>query len=136
MIDLAGALSISEKIVKGVKSLYRLYKKNPTAYLNGSLTSGLEVAYRIIALFEAHGVKRTQIYQLLSDQFPEVTPAIDAENLKNHLSGELIKTVSTLFSVRVAWLEGEDGPIYDPLIHYKDLAEFVDFVRKLKMRNQ
>jgi hypothetical protein len=135
MVDVAGSVSIFEKILKAVKWLYRQYKNNPATHLNGSLESGLEVANRIIALFEAHGVKRTQIYQLLGDKFPEVTPAVDAENLKNHLSGELIKSVSTLFSVRVAWLEGEDGPIYDPLIHYKDLSEFVDFVRKLTMRN-
>ncbi len=136
MFDIAGLLSIFEKITKGGKSLYQLYRENPAPYLKGSLKSGLEVAYRIIALFEAHGVKRTQIYQLLDMQFPGVTPGIDAENLKNCLSGELIKAVSALFAVRQAWLEGEDGPIYNPLFHYKDFPEFVHFVGELKTRNQ
>lgn len=47
--------------------LYGLYKKNPSHYLEGRLTTGLDVAYRALALFEAHGVKRTQIYCILGE---------------------------------------------------------------------
>lgn len=135
MFDIAGPLSILEKIAKGGRSLYQLYRENPASYLKGTLKTGLEVAYRIIALFEAHNVKRTQIYHLLSVQFPGVTPVIEAESLKNCLSGELIKAVSELFAVRQSWIEGEDGPIYKPLIHYKNLADYVHFIGELRASN-
>ena len=135
MIEIAGSLKIFDKVFKGGKYLYQLYKKNPAYYLKGSLSSGLQVAYRIIALFEAHNVKRTQIYQILGDKFPEISPAIDAESLKSQLSGSLIQEVSDLFAVRQAWVEGEAGPIYEPLIHYKGLRNFIDFITDLKARN-
>lgn len=134
-MDVAGGLSIFDKVIQGGKFLLGQYRKNPAHYLDGELTSGLEIAYRIIALFEAHDVKRTQIYRILGDKFPEVTPALDVEKLQSILNGELVTRISEIFGVRQAWIEGEAGHIYDPLCHYKNFPDLVDFARKLKDRN-
>jgi hypothetical protein len=104
-------------------------------YLSGMVTTGEGVANRIIALFEAHDVKQTQIYRLLGDQFPEVTPSLDEKELQSLLSAELIDRVSQLFGVRKVWLEGEEGRIYEPLFHYKDFPAFVAYVRMLRARS-
>jgi hypothetical protein len=134
-MDIAGGVSIFEKLFKGGKYLLGQYRKNPSYYLDGELTSGLDVAYRIIALFEAHDVKRTQIYRLLGDRFPEIKPSLDAEHLQTLLNGELFDSVCEIFGVRKAWVEGEAGRIYDPLYHYKDLSAFGRFAHELKERN-
>lgn len=36
--------------------------------------------------------------------------------------------------MRQAWVEGEDGLIYDPLVHYRDFQSFAEFVREIKSR--
>lgn len=114
------------------RDLYGLYKKDPSHYLEGRLSTGLDVAYRVIGFFEAHGVKRTQIYRILGERFPEITPSLDAEKLLSILNEELIQNVCDLFGVRRAWVEGEDEKIYETLQQYKDFPAFVDFVHKLK----
>ncbi len=135
MVDIGGSLTILDKLFKGIKYLYQLYKKNPARYLTGSLSTGLELSYRIIALFEAHNVKRTQIYLLLGKQFPKISPTLDAGSLKDYINGEMLEAVSKMFGVRQSWLEGEAGPIYEPLLHYKGLKKYIDFIDGLNSRN-
>ncbi len=135
MIDIAGGISIFDRVLKGGRYLFGKYRKNPSLYLEGTLTSGLELAYRIIALFEAHDVKRTQIYRVLGKDFPEIKPSLDAEKLQPIISEDLFARISELLGVRQAWLEGENGPIYELLSHYKNISAYVDFIQKLKQRN-
>jgi hypothetical protein len=135
MLDILGGINIIEKVLKWGGTLWRRHKKNPSHYLGGELSSGLDIAYRIIALFEAHDVKRTQIYRLLGDRFPEITPSLDVEKLKSLLDGDLFDRVCELFGVRKSWVEGDIGPIYTPVPLYKNFSEFVVFVRNLKARN-
>ena len=135
MIDIAGGISIFDRGLGFGRHLFGQYRKNPSLYLEGKLTSGLELAYRIIGLFEAHDVSRTQIYRLLSKEFPDIKPSLNAEALQPLISAELIANISELFGVRKAWLEGEAGHIYDPLGHYKNISAYVDFIRDLKDRN-
>lgn len=134
-MGIAEGVSIFEKVLKGGRYLFNQYRKNPALYLEGKLTTGLELAYRIIALFEAHGVNRTQIYRVFGNEFPAIKPSLDAETLQPLISAELIARISELFGVRKAWLEGESGRIYEPLCHYKDISAYVDFIRNLKERN-
>ncbi len=135
MIDLAWGISIFDRVLGLGRHLFGQYRKNPSLYLEGKLTSGLELAYRIIALFEAHDVSRTQIYRLLGKEFPDIKPSLNAEALQPLISAELIAHVAGLFGVRKAWLEGEAGRIYEPLCHYKNISAYVDFIGKLKDRN-
>jgi len=123
-----------EKVFKGVNYLWRRYKENPSSYLEGTLKDGPSIAYRIIALFEAHDVKRTQIYRLLGEKFPDIKPTLDAKKLESLLNGEIIDTVCEMFGVKKAWVEGEAGPIYDTQDYSKNLPAFVDFVRDLMVR--
>jgi hypothetical protein len=109
-------IGLIEPLRKIWRDLYGLYKKNPSHYLEGRLTTGLDVAYRVIGLFEAHGIKRTQIYRILGETFPEITPSLDAEKLQTMLNEALIRKICDLFGVRRAWLEGEDERIYE-MIH-------------------
>ena len=109
MMDIAGGISIFDRVLGLGRHLFGQYRKNPSLYLEGKLTSGLELAYRIIALFEAHDVSRTQIYRLLGKEFPDIKPSLNAEALQPLISAELIAHVADLFGVRKAWLEGEAG---------------------------
>jgi hypothetical protein len=135
MMDVIGGINILERLFKAARYFRRQYRRNPYHYLEGSLNSGLDIAYRIIALFEAHGVKKTQIYRLLGERFSEIKPSLEAQQLQTILNGDLINAVSELFGVRKAWVEGEGGRIYEPLCHYKDLPAFEKFVSELRSRN-
>lgn len=130
-MDIPGGLNIIEKIIKWGRFILERRKDNPEYYLEGPLKSGLDISYRFIGLFEAHDVKRTQIYRLLGNRFPKVGPALDVKGPEFLITGDLIDYVSNLFGVRKAWMEGESGPIYDPLIHYKNLSSFYDCVKGL-----
>lgn len=132
MIDIFQFIGTVDKLTKVFKFLYKSYKKNPSSYLSGSLSDGIDLSYRIIALFEAHNCKRTQIHHFLRDQFPNISPTLNADSLHDQLSTELIEIVSGLFGVRQSWLEGEDGPIYELLHHYKDIGSLTDFLKNLK----
>ena len=125
-------IGLIEPLRKIWQDLYGRYKKNPSHYLEGWLTSGLDVAYRVIALFEAHEVKRTQIYRILGETFQEITPSLDAEKLQTMLNEALIRKICEFFGVQRAWLEGEDVEIYETLDHYKDFSAFVELVGSLK----
>jgi len=81
MFDVAGSVGVIDKLVKVGRYFFRLYKNKPSNYLGGSLSDGLEVSNRIIALFEAHHVRRTQIYHILGEMFPVILPGINAQTL-------------------------------------------------------
>lgn len=130
-MDIPGGLNIIEKIIKGGRFILKRRKDNSEYYLEGPLKSGLDISYRIIGLFEAHDVKRTQIYRLLGDRFPEIEPSLDARRLKSIITGELIEYVSSLFGVKKTWIEGEAGRIYEPLVHYKNLSGFNNYIERL-----
>ncbi len=131
MIEVSTIWSILKDLLSLGRAVSNKYKKIPNRYLHGELTTGLEISYRIIALFEAHGIKRTQIYNVLKEKFPAIGPSIDATKLDSIISGDLLDFISESFGIRKVWLEGEDGPIYEPLLHYKNFEEFSCFVTDL-----
>lgn len=81
-------------------------------------------AQRFIQVFLDHGVEVTQIPRLLT--------AIKLDNLKSEeallavLTPEILAQTAQLFGVRLEWLEGVDGTIYEYLACYKRPTQLLD----------
>mgnify|MGYP001186439139 CR=1 FL=1 len=134
-MDIPTGISIIEKSFKAGQFLFIWSQKRTARYLYVELQNGVDIANRIIALFEAHGVKRTQIYHFIGEEFPDVKPTITAEKLEQLIDKRLIDFISELFGVRKEWIEGEKGPIYPALCFYKNLSGFVAFCHDIIERH-
>jgi hypothetical protein len=81
------------------------------------------LATRFIALFESHGVHRTQIPEFFDHGLGIPSCASDDELLKR-LTPEIINDVVKLFGVNKEWLEGSSKEIYDIPNFYKHPEKF------------
>jgi hypothetical protein len=97
---------------------------------NSQKNHSSEVVARFLYLFKAHGLERTQIPRFLGDEFGiSVADVSTDENLLLALNEEILNTACNRFGVRRAWLDGADKKIYELLYYYKDLPEYVSFIK-------
>ena len=87
-------------------------------------------AKRLIAAFEAHGIKRQQIIRLLPPQVmqgkPELTMAdfSSPKKLKLKLSPQLLDWAAGYLNLKRAWLDGVGESPHHVMDHYKHPAEY------------
>lgn len=82
-------------------------------------------AAKILEVFEAHGVARTQISRLLPERFAiPMKDFASADKLKEHLTPAFIDWVAAYFSLNRAWLDGVPGEPHQLIYCYKNPTEF------------
>lgn len=92
-------------------------------------------AKRLIAAFEAHGVRRQQIIRLLPSQVmqgkPELTMADFSlpKKLKLKLSPPLLDWAAQYLNVQRAWLDGVDTRPHVVVDHYKQPANYREWLQ-------
>jgi hypothetical protein len=97
---------------------------------NSQKNHSSEVVARFLYLFKAHGIERTQIPRFLGDERGiSVADVSTDERLLHVLNEEILNAACDRFGVRRSWLDGADKQIYDLLYHYKDLPEYVGFIK-------
>lgn len=91
---------------------------------------------RLMALFKAHGIERTQIPRFLG---PEAGVTLEMlaedEKLIRRLDDSFLDAVCTRFAVNREWLDGESETIYPVHDYYKDPEGFARFLNELKEAN-
>lgn len=120
---ISGIVAIATLIVTLVPYLRRKQRQKNHA---------TEVVERFVYLFKAHGIERTQIPRLLSeDSGVTVADVSTDERLLHVLDEKTLNAVCDKFGVRRAWVDGADKRVYDLLYHYKNLPEYVSFIKTL-----
>lgn len=94
-------------------------------------TSALSVAKRFVELFEAHGVKQSQIPNFFGHGL-ELKDFVDHNSLISVLSEQILSDAAELFAIRREWLDGVDEQIYKTHDFYKHPEDFVTFISDLK----
>lgn len=90
------------------------------------------VVARFLYLFKAHGIERTQIPRFLGDKLGiSVADVSTDERLLHVLNEKILNAACDRFGVRRAWVDDADKRVYDLLYHYKDLPEYVSFIKTL-----
>ncbi|TMO82453.1 hypothetical protein [Pseudoalteromonas spongiae] len=112
-------------IVAGL-TIYKFFKKAPAEIEKETKEEVRKesVATRFVALFESHGVKRSQIPSFFKNGLTFDACEDDAELLKA-LTPEMIEEAANLFEVNLDWLQGASEKIYEVKDFYKrpDLCE-------------
>jgi len=87
------------------------------------------VAKRFLQLFKDHGVVISQIPRLMPHLSLDKLRSIDS--LIPALLPDVLESAAIFFGVRLAWLEGVDDQIYEPLNCYKNPGVFFDNLSSL-----
>lgn len=98
-------------------------------------TSALSVARRFVELFEAHGVKQSQIPNFFGHGLA-LKDFANEQSLVNALSETILDDAAKLFAVRREWLDGADVQIYETHDFYKQPEKFYQFITELKASQQ
>ncbi|HNC22634.1 MAG TPA: hypothetical protein PLU52_00400 [Opitutaceae bacterium] len=111
-----------------VNALARRLRGQPT----GTFNPADHVAKRFLDLFEAHGVKGTQIPRFV----PAVTLAAlqSTEKLLPVLTPPILEQTARLFGIQRVWLEGATDRLYDTRTCYKQPARLFEHLRELPFR--
>lgn len=90
------------------------------------------VVERFISLFKEHGIERTQIPRFLGENFDiSVADVSTDERLLHVLNEKILNAVCDRFGVRRGWMDGVDKRVYELLYHYKNLPDYVNFVKTI-----
>jgi hypothetical protein len=83
-------------------------------------------AARVLHVFEAHGVARTQICRMLPEQFAiPIADFASPEKLKAHLTPALLDWIAEAFALNRAWLGGVESQPHRKVGSYKYPREFL-----------
>jgi len=115
-----------------ILAVFQLYDRFKNKLLKGESTdvSTGTLSSRFIALFESHGVHRTQITEFFDHGLNIPTCTSDDELLKK-LTPKIIDDAVKLFGVNKDWLEGSSKEIYDIPSFYKHPEEFEAYLIEL-----
>ncbi|MFY8325423.1 hypothetical protein [Pseudoalteromonas sp. ZZD1] len=120
-------------IVAGL-TIYKFFKKSPSEKESPAAltaTTPDSVVSRFIALFESHGVKRTQIPPFFGHGLT-LFQCSDDEELLKILTPEILKAAADLFAVNLDWLQGATKAIYEVPNFYKSPSECIEYLESLK----
>lgn len=131
MLQELGIIKAVLDIVKSLRDL--LTGHTPKKIPSPDSSSPLLVAKRFVELFDAHGVKRSQIPRFFGHGLTLDILKTD-ESLLTHLSGEMLDAAAELFAVRRAWFDGESKQIYPLHDFYKKPDEFAEFANAITQR--
>ncbi|MCF1459647.1 MAG: hypothetical protein LPH21_19495 [Shewanella sp.] len=92
-------------------------------------------ASRFFALFNAHGVKPSQIPEFFSNGLT-ITDCHSEESLTKVLTPELLNTAAHMFGVRKDWLDCASAEIYPVENFYKAPESFDKFIEALLVAQQ
>ncbi|MES9901846.1 MAG: hypothetical protein ABW168_04070 [Sedimenticola sp.] len=134
-----GGLSGLIAFVALVFSGYQYWQKRRTAADKPSDIGKFDVhqlVVRLIVLFKAHGISRTQISRFLGSESDILLEDLaDDEKLIKKLDDELLDVICDRFAVQREWLDGETDHIYSVHDFYKCPEEFSVFLDSLLERN-
>jgi hypothetical protein len=85
------------------------------------------IATRLVALFESHGVHRNQIPEFFGHGL-NISSCASDEKLLDKITPEIIHDAVVLFGVNKDWLEGSSKEIYDIRNFYKHPEEFEHYL--------
>lgn len=117
-------------------NVYKFFKKAPadqTVILDSNSEHSSElviVSERFTQLFEAHGIKRSQIPRFFGHDLT-LAKLKSNEELLQHLTDEILTDACELFAIRRQWLDGESNQIYDIHDFYKRPQEYQQFLDQL-----
>lgn len=115
-------------ILVALTTLYKFFWKAPSEKEVKKAEIKTEtIATRFVALFESHGVHRSQIPEFFGHGLDIPTCASDEELLKK-LTPEIINDAVILFGVNKDWLEGSSKEIYDIPDYFKHPEKFEDYI--------
>lgn len=95
--------------------------------------SGLDKcpAKRFLTLFEAHGVRSSQIPNFFGHGL-SIANCSSPENLLNVITDEMLQSASELFAVNLNWLYGTSKEVYNIHQFYKSPNDCIKFVEDIQ----
>ena len=88
------------------------------------------VASRFIRLFVKHGIHPNQIPRFFGHDLT-LADVANHEKLLSKLTHEMLQSACELFAIRLEWLEGVDGQIYEKHDFYKHPEDYAEFLAQL-----
>ena len=107
--------------------LYDRFKKKKPKNIGGTKDT---LITRFVALFESHGINRSQIPEFFEHDLDIYTCSKDEELLKK-LNPQILTDASTLFGINKDWLEGNSREIYKVKDFYKDPKKFELYIKNI-----
>jgi hypothetical protein len=118
-------------IVVAMTTIYRFFKKAPSEKDEKQEEAGTKtVASRFTALFESHGVQRSQIPAFFGHDLSIHNCSTDDELLV-HITEEMLVDAAKLFGINLDWLHGASNEIYDIPDFYKQPKAFIDYLAEV-----
>lgn len=140
-----GGIGTLFTIVTGAIAWFRNKRKKAIADNKASLPEPKAIEHnevhglvqRFVEIYQAHGIKRTQIPRLLGEEFGLTLDAVSTdEKLLAALNENLINKTCEVFGISREWLDGKDVPIYPYRWFDKNLNAFIDFLASLKQEEK
>ena len=91
------------------------------------------IAKRFIQVFEFHGIKKSQIPQIIPEI--ELKDLLSAEKLISILNNNIIDKVVDLFQINRGWIEGEVEIMYRAQGYYKIPVLFFQKLKSIDYKN-
>lgn len=114
--EIESFVSLVERVIKPFKK----YDKTPQELLST----------RLVSVFEAHGVHRNQIPNIIGHGLTLQDVSCD-ELLLKKLNNEILASTCNLFGINRDWLDGSSEEVYSTYDFYKDPQKFSEFLSGL-----
>ncbi|EHK9050403.1 hypothetical protein RH728_004178 [Vibrio vulnificus] len=114
--EIESFLSLVERVIKP----FRKYNNLPKELLST----------RLVSVFEAHGVHRNQISQVIGHNLSLHDVSTD-ERLLEKLNDDILASTCQLFGVNRDWLDGASEKVYPTYDFYKHPQQFNEFLSEL-----
>jgi len=137
LATISAIIGLIKDLFKGISFVRNWLKKRksqPEDVASGD--NVLALAQRLVQIYKAHGVERTQIPRFLGNEFGLTLPDVSTdEKLLHALNENIINKTCDLFGIRREWLDGAELKIHPTHDFYKQPQEFSDFIESLLANN-
>ena len=137
LATISAIIGLIKDLFKGISFVRNWLKKRksqPEDVASGD--NVLALAQRLVQIYKAHGVERTQIPRFLGNEFGLTLPDVSTdEKLLHALNENIINKTCDLFGIRREWLDGAELKIHPTHDFYKQPQEFSEFIESLLANN-
>ncbi|MFZ5561760.1 MAG: hypothetical protein ACOY41_09615 [Pseudomonadota bacterium] len=130
MSEVIGLLSGLLKLISSLFSTWETFKRRSKPQPQIPSSSPEAAADRFVRVFEAHGVRRSQI-PLFFNHDLTLASVKDNQSLLAVINDQLLNDAAKLFGVHPEWMYGATEKIYETHDFYKHPEEFSNFLQGL-----